>query len=457
MKISRSLFHSERGTALVATLLFLLAMGVLSTALVFTVENDMKTSSSYKYNQQALYQARAGVQNAVRWFAGSYTPTTGTALDTSTTYPVQFEGKDVLLAGKTGSVSVYPSELVAQSFNSELGNRTLEANSNNSGTFSVNATLMKHRAVIKGCINTSTFVTFDCAIERWRLDSLGIWGTGSRPLGVSQITATVENNGQAFFDRALWGKDLVNLRGAMLIDSYNPRLGPWNPATNFGYNGAIGSNGMVDMGGSSTVRGDIGLGPSAGYNPGGTLTGGVVRLTENRDFPPIAPFAVGTRNEMVLPNEDPLIIRNGDFNNMYGRITVRGTLIFESGTYYIDELLQGAQGKIFVSGDTRLYIKSDLALTGQGILNYGMNPSQLTIVYAGSNAVAFEGGSSAYVEFYGPNADLTIRGNVDFSGSFVANNVIVAGGAMVHYSNASLEKNLIPQPFRLITWSQDSF
>ena len=58
----------EQGTALVATLMFLMAMGILSTALVFTVHNDMRTSVSYKYGQQSFYEANAAVQSAVNWF-----------------------------------------------------------------------------------------------------------------------------------------------------------------------------------------------------------------------------------------------------------------------------------------------------------------------------------------------------------------------------------------------------
>jgi hypothetical protein len=143
-------------------------------------------------------------------------------------------------------------------------------------------------------------------------------------------------------------------------------------------------------------------------------------------------------------------------DNKYNKITVHGTLTFEPGVYYIDELAQGAQGKIQVSGDTTLYVKTSLTLTGQGIINTSNDPTKVTILYTGDNAVAMEGGSTANIEFYGPDADLTLRGNVDFSGSFIADTVTVGGGARVHYSNASLNRHLMPRPFRLITWSQDS-
>jgi hypothetical protein len=52
-----------------------MAMGLLSTALVFTVNNEMMTSAAYKYSQQAFYVANAGVHQAVDWYRStSYVP-----------------------------------------------------------------------------------------------------------------------------------------------------------------------------------------------------------------------------------------------------------------------------------------------------------------------------------------------------------------------------------------------
>jgi len=44
--------------------MFLMAMGILSTALVFTVNNEMMTSAAYKYSQQAYYIASTGVHRS---------------------------------------------------------------------------------------------------------------------------------------------------------------------------------------------------------------------------------------------------------------------------------------------------------------------------------------------------------------------------------------------------------
>jgi hypothetical protein len=400
------------------------------------------------------------VQDSVQWFANNYTPH-GTSADYDlTTSPVKLVdgGFDVKLAGKSEN-SAYPEENVKNAFSNAFANKQLQANPKNSGAYTVDATLMKHWDT--QCINETTFAISPCSIERWRLNTTGVWGTAAKPLGISQITATIENSGSAFFDRALWGKNSVDLRGAMLIDSYDPGLGVWSEGNNQGYNGAIGSNHLVEMGGNSKVYGDVGIGPTGTINPGGTVTGDTIRLSKDREFTPIEDFLVGNQNVTVAANDVTTIRNNG--NHRFDTITVRGDLIFEGGTatqpaeYYIDSLRQTGQGKIIINGYTRLYVKSNLVLTGQGIVNYGSDPSQLEIWYSGSSAVTMEGGSSAYVELYAPDADITLRGNTDFSGSFIGNNVTASGGARIHFSNGNLRTPLIKRPFRVITWSQDSY
>jgi Tfp pilus assembly protein PilX len=102
---NKSSFRDERGTALIATIIFLMAMGILSTALIYTVQNEMRTSSVYKYSQQAVYVASAGVQDAVQWFQNTYQPTVAGANYVRTVSPVTAGGNPVLLAGQTGSNS----------------------------------------------------------------------------------------------------------------------------------------------------------------------------------------------------------------------------------------------------------------------------------------------------------------------------------------------------------------
>ncbi len=452
MIYKRNRIGDEKGVAIVATLMFLMAMAVLTTALVFTVQNEMRAATVYKYGQQALSVANAGVQNAIQWFVNSYAPWTTPADYDLTASPVRYSGNNVLLAGQTGSSANYPSSATISAFASALGNIALQADTNNSGAYSVNAALLKHRPA--SFINLNTFLTYASAIERWRVDSIGNWGTNANhPLGTARITAVIENSGNAMFDRALWGINSVDLGGTMMIDSYDPDLGPWDAATNSGNLGAIGSNGNVAVRGTADVHGDLAYGPGATYSIGGSarVTGQKIQLAEPRYFPPIPPFSVDTSKDVEVKNKHPQTINPG----LYGTIDVKDALTLNPGTYYIDELNVTTNGQIIISDKTTLFVKTSLTMEGQGVANTSWDPTKLTINYSGTSDVKMTGGSQAYVEVYAPNAELQLHGNADFFGSFIALDVVVIGGPKIHFSEGCLNDHLIQRPFRLITWSQN--
>ena len=445
--------RQEEGAALVTALLLMVVMGMLSTALVFTVQNEMKTSTAYKYSEQAFYVANAGVQNAVQWYANSYTPHLPASDYDAAKLPVEFGAHAVLLAGETGSSSVYPDETVAAAYASEFSNRAVQADNNNHGLYALNATLRKYAPAT--FLDPTTFLTYPSAIERWQLVSTGYWGSVAHPLGIAQITATIENSGNALFDRALWGIDSVNLHGTVLIDSYDPSLGPYGGA-NVGDMGAIGSNGSVLLNGNVTIDGNAAFGPAGSFTSmgGALVTGDVVHLAEPRSFPSIPEFEVGTTNVNV-----------GGHNTQtqgpgsYGRISVgaQATLILTGGVYYIDELNVIAGGSLIVNDAATLFVKTSCNVGGQGLVNATGDPSKLTIFYSGTDDLTLNGGPGFYGDVYAPNALVTLSGNTDFFGSFIGKEVTDSGTPNIHFDEGSLTKNLFQRKFRLITWSQNTY
>jgi hypothetical protein len=450
---------SERGTALVATLMFLMAMGVLSTALVFTVNNEMKTSTSYKYSEQAYYVANAGVQHAVEWFADSanYAPSVPGNLYDATTLPVQFGGNPVTLAGQTGSTSIYPAGETAAAFGAEFSNKSLAASGINSGAYALNATLLKYTPA--HFIHPVTFVSYDSAMERWQLDSMGYWGpTVAKPLGTAKITAVIANSGNALFDRALWGIDGLDMGGTVLVDSYNPALGPYG-GTNVGSLGSVGSNMSVSATGGVEVKGDVAFGPTGSFTTAGnpTVTGSIIQLQEPRYFPPIPDFGVGVAD--VTPKNGTIEIWPGQYRN--ADIGAKGVLLLNPGVYYFDSITEAATASLQIKGgltqDTTIFVKTSLDLSGQGVMNPNGDPTRLTVYYSGTSEAKLAGGASAFVEVYAPNAPVRFVGTSDFFGSFIGKTVTIQGTPEVHFDEGCLQRNLLQRPFRIITWSKNSF
>jgi Tfp pilus assembly protein PilX len=442
----------EDGIALIMTLLFLVALGVLSTALVFTVGNEMKTSAAYKYTQEAFYVSNAGAQKALIWFNNNYSPHLPSSDYDATSFPVRYSGSSVMLAGQTGSSSVYPDSSVTTAFTAQFGNQSLQADANNSGVYALNTTLLKYTPA--NFIDPTTFVSYPSAMERWRINSLGYWGTVASPLGMAQITAIIENSGNAMFDRAFWGIDSIDLGGTVLVDSYDPALGSYG-GTNIGNNGAIGSNGSVSTNGNVTIKGDVAFGPAGTFTEGGgtVVTGDIIHLSEPHYFPPIPSFSVGTTD--YNPKNGTTTLNPGS----YGSVTIgaKGILALNPGVYYFDSITENSTGQLTISGPTTIFVKTDLDLSGQGVANPLGDPTKLTIFYSGTNEMSITGGASAYVEVYAPNAPLKAVGNSDFFGSFIGKTVTVQGTPQMHFDEGCLKEHLFQRPFRLMTWSQDIY
>jgi hypothetical protein len=369
-----------------------------------------------------------------------------------TTLPVGFSGSDVVLAGQTGSTSVYPESAVAGAFAAEFANKTLQADERNFGTYAVNATLLKHRPAT--FIDPTTFNSYASALERWRIDSIGYWGDFDDPLGIARITAVIENSGNALFDRALWGIDSVDLGGTVLIDSYDPDLGPYG-GTNVGNNGAIGTNGSVTANGTVDIYGDMAYGPSGTYTlgPNSRVYGDIIHLQQPRYFPPIPSFSVGTTDLNI--KKGTTTIGPGAYGDV--NIGAKGTLALQPGVYYFDSLTESSTGTLTVSGDTTIFVKSSLDLSGQGVINPMGDPTKLTVYYAGTSRVDVVGGSSAFLEMYAPNAPMKLVGTSNFFGSFIGKTVTIQGTPDVHFDEGCLDDNLVQRPFRLINWSQNVY
>jgi len=433
----------------------------------------MNASTSYKYSQEAFYVSDAGVQKGVMWFNNGYTPHVPAGDYDNTTYPVKYAGTNVLLAGQTGSTSAYPDATVKTDFSTAFAGKSLQASNNNSGVYALNATLLKYTSA--QFINPANFNDYVSAVERWRLNSAGYWGSAANPLGIAQITAIVENNGNALFDKALWGIDSVKITGGAYIDSYDPNKGPWNATTNSGNMGDTGSNGWVYIDGNVDIQGDLAYGPSGtmtlGTNP--VISGDIIHLPEPRIFPPVPYFDVGTvsvtagANDTIAKGQavhlSPSMGNPGP--GQFKDIKVQGDLILDSGTYYIDSLAVMSQGTIYLKGDAKLFVKSGFDLEGQGVVNYtgGSTPPDLAVYYYPNdptkltqNTAKLSGSASVGIDFYGPGAPLQLTGGTDFMGSFIGESVAGAGGTNVHFNSGNLKKHLVPRPFRVITWSQDT-
>jgi hypothetical protein len=444
----------EGGVALGMVLLLMAVMSLLCASMVMLVQIETKSSAAYKRCRQAYYIVHSAVQKSAVWFNNQYLPHLPSSDYDLTQSPVRYSGNGIVLAGKTGSTAIYPEAAVKSSFQSALGNQTLQASSIESGVFAVDATLLRYLPA--SVINLTTFATTKSAIERWRLDCAGYWGSLANPIASCEIAAVVENSGYPFFDRGLWGIDQLSLGNTIIIDSYDASAGAYG-GSNMGQLGSIGSNGSVSLNGSIIIKGDVAYGPAGSYSGAGgaQVLGQVTRLSSPHSFAPIPSFTVGTQN-ISLSSKSTRTLAAGS----YGNISLSGTskLTLTGGVYYLNTLTQGSGTTIILSAPSTLFIKTTFSMSGGSVSYSVQDPSSLVIFYSGSSNVTLSAGTAAFLGLvYCPNASLSLTGNAGFNGSIIGKAVSNSNSIQVHYDESLSYEFLTSCPFRIITWSQSTF
>jgi len=313
---------SERGMALVFTLLGLLLLSMLAASLMFVTSAGSFASTAFKSQMQASFAANTGVQAALNWFRTYYAPNwldnpTGIAT-TATAYlltvqPPTYGGNAVTLGGSAN----FPSSDVASSFvafSTSPNNQVTMGNT--TGSYTMTASLMAHDRY-KKMDNT------DVISERWMVS---VTGTVAGPLGDSTVreTAVIERVFLPLFNDAIRGKCQVNLGGNISTDSYFSASGAYggsNMFTGADAQASVGSNALIQAsGGSATINGNAYWGSSSGSCTGGELiktdsiVAGKIIEAPGVPFPPIAPVfsdtTAATTDDCPKPaSKAPVLVR----------------------------------------------------------------------------------------------------------------------------------------------------
>lgn len=247
------------------------------------------------------------------------------------------------------------------------------------------------------------------------------------------------------------------LDGNSKTDSYDSALGPYNPSKP----GTLGSvttpgitPGLVQMKGSSTVRGTTFVGPGGKVGPPApptpTFNSDLVvwkdwncsSLAEtNLKVVPVLP-------DVVVPTlSGPGTDLTVDFRGAspapgrYGKVTVGGggVLTLAAGTYVFREFSVSGGGSIAVpSGTCSLFVTGALSLTS-GPMGANSSPGRLAVqLPAGAPEVQLVQGVRTFMTFYAPSVDFKLSGDAQVFGALVCRTLRMEGGSFIHFDEALL-------------------
>jgi len=489
----------DEGIALVLSLLFMLLLSALGTAMLVLSRSETLSSVNYRMMSQARYGAESGVHKAAHYLLNSYTLPAATGSDPlsnfdTTQSPVRYSGQPVVLSSLTGVTANYPVEAKKTAFAAAtqgslpVGDATV--------LYTAAATLLSMRTVIPYASNTPI------AIQTWRLTARGTI-QGARQAEV-EVSAVIERQVVPTFLYGLFaqmpGCNALEFGGNVTTDSYDSNNISWVsglPArTPSG--GHVATNGNLTVGGSTIVQGTLstprtGVGDcSAGavtaydYQGNASITGGILKLPQQIVYPlPALPSPMPATTEVNLNGSSTCAevpITSGSCSITYPtagvgsvtldpmgtemslpnvHVTSGATLSLKAGTYNINSIQLTGSSKLRVfSGPVILNVAGagqtqPVDLESGAIINPTFIASNFRIIYAGTGLLKLTGGSTTSASVYAPAGSASVAGGADYFGAIVSRQIFFGGGSKLHRDKA-LEQffSVGPQMLSVFTWKE---
>jgi len=273
-----------------------------------------------------------------------------------------------------------------------------------------------------------------------RIVSTGTFDTTTGPPVSRRIQVYLKQH--RIFDYAILTVEEIVLNGTPNVDSYDSSAGSYG-GDNQGQDGDIATNGSanpaITLSGSTTIEGDANTGPGGTVLIEGssTLTGDIDDTADEFIPPSQVPDSLASlASEGTLSSDETLT----DGSYKYDSINLGGndTLVIngEVALYVTGDVKTTANSEIVVSDGSTLniYFDGELDLGGNGVLNEGGDPSDLTF-YGSESATSIDiaGIGTFYGTIYAPQAEISISGNSEIFGAVVGHRVNHTGIAAIHY------------------------
>ena len=489
---------NDDGIAMVLSLLFMLLLSALGTAMLVLSRSETLSSVNYRMMSQARYGAESGVHKAAHFLLNSYTLPAATGTDLLSNYntavsPVQYSNQPVVLSTLTGVAPNYPVTATQTAFAANAVGSVTAGNA--TVLYSSAATLLSMRSVIPYGSNTPV------TVQTWRITGRGAI-QGARTAEV-EVSAVIERQVVPTFTYGLFatlpGCNALEFGGNVVTDSYDSSNISWVsglPAIN-AWGGHVGTNGNLTVGGATTIRGTLST-PRTGvgdcrngavtaydYQGNANITGGILKLPQQVRYvdPTMLTPAPGT-TEVVVNSAScagiPLspgstctityptmgvgaatLDPQGTQMSLPNMHVTSATLVLNAGIYNINSIQLTGNAKLRIgSGPVILYVtgtgeSEPVDLENGSVINPTFIASNFRILYAGPGTIKMTGGSTTSATVYAPNATTHVSGGADYYGAIVSKKIFFSGGSKLH-RDRQLEQffTVGPQMMSVFTWKE---
>jgi Tfp pilus assembly protein PilX len=451
----------EEGMALVLTMFMVLVVSLLGAAIMTTARTETLSSMNYRSMSQARYAAESGVHRAVNYLMNDYMAPTDLANYPQTPDAVWFNGDPIVLSSNSDTPGNYPVDETETDFE-DAAKGTL-AVSNGSSSYSAVATLRSIRL-----IPADAFSGLPLTVQTWDITGHGSIGANA----TVEVSAVLEQPVVPLFRYAVFATSpncaALSFSGGATTDSYDSSALVGGSAVFANTDGNVGTNGNVTEAGNNTaINGSLstprsGVGSCSTSNVtaltqtgGASVEDGLVELPQSVVYPtpatpsPLPPTTATAFGNSGCPAVNHCASSGSDFaiTPPSGEVVLMGNVSLASnknlhlgaGIYHVNSITMTGNSSIIVdSGPVIIKVvgtgqTTPILLTGNGLSNPSLDPSDLQFIYGGTGQVRVAGGANNAALFYAPNADTALSGNSDFFGAIVTKTLSATGGVAIHY------------------------
>jgi hypothetical protein len=246
------------------------------------------------------------------------------------------------------------------------------------------------------------------------------------------------------FSYGAYGRDSVNFAGNAMMDSYDSDDGTYASqvhGNHAGENGAVGSEGTINLEGQVDIYGDAGTteGGDIVYGGGATVHGDTSTASLPPEFPPIPQEEIDYAEANNNAPGGLVLDGNANYNNGTHDLDVAagGSVTFTSGIYYLSDVSVTGHGSIIIEpgADVIIYVVGNWDSSGGTIINSNHTPLSFQL-YSVGDSLLVAGGSEFYGAIYAPESKVVVAGGSHFYGSIVGATFDNGGGTDCHYDEA---------------------
>lgn len=198
--------------------------------------------------------------------------------------------------------------------------------------------------------------------------------------------------------------------------------------------GAVKSNGVVSLGGSARILGDVSASTitvSGNAKITGQRFSGVAPLVSAPLYMPVFVEIASNTNSNVLIPAKYLV---------GGKLVMdaKAELTLSTGVYYFSGIDLKGGASVVLNGKVDILVAGDVSIAGGSSFNAAGPSVKLNIFLSTASSLSFAGGGNLAAYVYAPYADLKLTGNALLGGHYFVKNAFVSGNGNILQAGESL-------------------